>query len=386
MTDPRFVTSDSELELVVGELLTCESYAIDTEFHRERTYFPRLALVQVAWPGGLALIDPLAVDLRAFGAVLDSDVLAVLHAADQDLEVLELACGTVPQRIFDTQIGAGFLGLGTPSLASVYERWCGVRLSKGPRMTDWLQRPLTDEQLDYASNDVRHLLAARDAIVDDLDQRGRTQWAIDECELLRTRRRGRRDPDEAWRRIKEARTLKGQSRSVARSLAAWRERRAADLDLPVRFVLSDIALVSVAQAAPRERAGLEAVRGVDRSMRDDVASAVLAAVAEGLAAPAPPVEEGTPSALERDLRPAAALISAWVSQLARDLAIDTALLATRADIEAFLRGDDDARLTEGWRAELAGDPLRALLAGQAAVAFAGGGELVIEQRSNRPLA
>ena len=386
MTEPVFVRSSSALDDVVGELLGCESYAIDTEFHRERTYFPRLALVQVAWSGGLALIDPLEVDLAPFAAVLDSDVLAVLHAADQDLEVLELACGDVPRRIFDTQIGAGFLGLGTPSLATVYERWCGVRLSKGPRMTDWLQRPLTEEQLDYASNDVRHLLAARDAIVSDLDQRGRTQWAIDECELLRTRRRGRRDPDEAWRRIKEARTLRGQSRSVARSLAAWRERRAADLDLPVRFVLSDIALVSVAQAAPRDRAGLESVRGVDRSMRDDVVNGLLAAVAEGLSSPVPPSDDAAPSPLERDLRPAAALISAWVSQLARDLAIDTALLATRADIEAFLRGDADARLAEGWRAELAGDPLRSLLAGEAAVAFAGGGELVIEQRSHRPLA
>ena len=386
MTDARFVTSAAELELVCEGVLACDSYAIDTEFHRERTYFPRLALVQVAWDGGLALIDPLAVDLRPFAAVLDSDVLAVLHAADQDLEVLELACGDVPRRIFDTQIGAGFLGLGTPSLASVYERWCGVRLSKGPRMTDWLQRPLTAEQLDYASNDVRHLLAARDAIVSDLDVRGRTQWAIDECEILRTRRRGRRDPDEAWRRIKEARTLRGNARSVARSLAAWRERRAADLDLPVRFVLSDIALVSVAQAAPRDRASLDAVRGVDRSIREEVASAMLAAVAEGLAAPAPPADEGAVAPLERDLRPAAALISAWVSQLARDLAIDTALLATRADIESFLRGDDDARLLVGWRAELAGDPLRALLAGQAAVAFAGDGELVIEQRSNLPLA
>lgn len=381
----RIVDTDEGLAEVVGALADQEAYALDTEFHRERTYWPRPALVQLAWPGDLVLVDPLAVDLAPFRAVLEGPQTAVLHAADQDLEILELVCGTIPQRLFDTQIAAGFLGLSTPSLATLLERFAGVRVTKGDRLTDWLQRPLTDGQLDYAANDVAHLLEARDRLVRTLEERGRLEWALDECEIHRVRPRGPRDPEQAWKRIKEARQLKGRARSVARSVAAWRERRAATLDIPVRYVLSDIALVGIAQRAPTDRAGLTSVRGFDRNQKDEVIAGLLAAVAEGAAAD-PPKDHADPSGgVDRDLRPAVALASAWITQLARDLDLDPAVLATRGDLEALLRGDDDARLARGWRAELAGIPVRRLVAGEAAVAFAGDGELVIEARSHRRL-
>ncbi len=382
----RIITDDTEFARVIEDLGTQSSYALDTEFHRERTYFPKLALVQIAWPGDLVLVDPLAVDLRPFAEILAGDSIAVLHAADQDLEILELVCGTVPKRLFDTQIAAGFLGLSTPSLTTVYERFVDFRVGKGDRLTDWLQRPLTDSQLTYAANDVARLLDVRDRIVEQLEQRGRLEWALDECELQRIRVRGQRNPDDAWRRIKEARQLRGSSRSVARSLAAWRERRAAALDIPVRYVLSDIALTGIAQRPPKDRRELEKIRGFDRGARDDVVAEILRAVAEGLADRTPLHDETVPGGVDRDLRPAIALLSAWVSQLARDLEIDAALLATRGDIEAFLRGDDTARLANGWRQELVGRPVRRLLEGGAAVAFDGNGELVIEERSRTPLA
>lgn len=382
----RIITDDTEFARVIEDLGTQSSYALDTEFHRERTYFPKLALVQIAWPGDLVLVDPLAVDLRPFAEILAGDSIAVLHAADQDLEILELVCGTVPKRLFDTQIAAGFLGLSTPSLTTVYERFVDFRVGKGDRLTDWLQRPLTDSQLTYAANDVARLLDVRDRIVEQLEQRGRLEWALDECELQRIRLRGQRNPDDAWRRIKEARQLRGSSRSVARSLAAWRERRAAALDIPVRYVLSDIALTGIAQRPPKDRRELEKIRGFDRGARDDVVAEILRAVAEGLADRTPLHDETVPGGVDRDLRPAIALLSAWVSQLARDLEIDAALLATRGDIEAFLRGDDTARLANGWRQELVGRPVRRLLEGGAAVAFDGNGELVIEERSRTPLA
>ena len=381
----RFVSTQTEFEKVIAALRSEPAYALDTEFHRERTYYPKLALVQIAWADQLVLVDPLAVDLAPFAEILESDTVAVLHAADQDLEILDLVCGTIPKVLFDTQIAAGFLGLSTPSLATIYDRYMGIRLGKGDRLTDWLQRPLTDAQLDYAANDVRHLLEVRTRIERDLESRGRLGWAIDECEIHRTRLRGQRDPDEAWRRIKEARQLRGQSRSVARSIAAWRERRAATLDIPVRYVLSDIALSGIAQRPPKDRRELEKIRGFDRGMRDEVVVELLAAVSEGMRAPAPVNDDPAPNALDRDLRPAVALISAWVAQLARDLELDPSILATRGDIEAFLRADPDARLGTGWRSDLAGAPVRRLLEGGAAVAFAGNGELVIEERSNRPL-
>jgi len=381
----RFVDTDTDFAAVIDALRDAPAYALDTEFHRERTYYPKLALVQLAWPGELVLVDPLAVDMAPFAEILRSSTVAVLHAADQDLEILELVCGTVPAHLFDTQVAAGFTGLSTPSLATLYERMVGVKVGKADRLTDWLQRPLTSDQLVYAANDVAHLLEVRDLLIADLEARGRLQWALDECELQRVRGRGQRDPEEVWRRIKEARQLKGKARGVARAVAAWRERRAATLDIPVRYVLSDIAVVGIAQRPPRNRSELERIRGFDKGMRDDVVRDLLAAVTEGVDGPAPPSDDSPSGGLDRDLRPAVALISAWVAQLARDLHLDSGLLATRGDLEALLRGDPTARLAEGWRAGIVGEPIRRLLNGEAAVAFAGDGELVIEERSHRPL-
>ena len=386
MVEYRIVDRQQDLEPVVEALLEQPRYALDTEFHRERTYWPKVALVQIAWPGDLVLIDPLAVDLAPLRAVMESDALAVLHAASQDLEVLELATGAVPRRLFDTQIAAGFLGMSTPSLSSLHERELGVQLPKSNRLTDWLDRPLGKAQLDYAASDVDRLLEIHDRLVDQLEARGRVAWADAECEIMRTRWRGPRDPDEAWRKIKEARHLKGKALTIARAVAGWRERRAAEIDQPVRFVLSDIAVVGVAQAAPKDLEALARIRGVDKGIaKGSLGPAILEAVADGVASdwrpPRPPRRPDD----AKDLRPAVALVAAWVNQLARDRALDPALLATRADVEALVRGDDDARLATGWRAELAGGPIRRLVAGDAALAFEDGA-VVLEERSGRPVA
>lgn len=387
-SSPSYVYIDrpEQLESVIDELLAESSYSLDTEFHRERTYFPKLALLQVAWGDRLVLIDPLALDLTPFAAVLESGATAVIHAADQDLEVLLLACGVLPSTLFDTQIAAGFVGLSTPSLGTLYEKFLGVRVGKGDRLTDWLQRPLTDAQLSYAATDVLHLPEIHRMLTDDLEQRGRLGWALDECEAQRIRSRGQRDPEEAYRRIKEARQLKGPSQAVARAVAAWRERRASTLDIPVRYVLSDIAVLGIAQRPARSRADLEKIRGFDRGLKDDVVLELLDVVAGALDAPAfPSAPSGWAPPLDRDLRPAVALISAWISQMARDLEIDASLLATRGDLEMLLGGAPDARLATGWRAHLVGDPIRRLLDGEVAVAFAGDGALVVEERSHRPV-
>jgi len=382
----RYVNTESQLEDVIAALADQSAYALDTEFHREKTYFPKLALVQLAWRDDLVLVDPLAVDLSPFRSVLESASTAVIHAADQDLEVLLLACGVLPTVLFDTQIAAGFIGMSTPSLATLYERFLGVRVGKGDRLTDWLQRPLTDDQLNYAATDVVHLLEIHAMLTEDLVGRGRLQWALDECENQRLRSRGQRDPQEAYRRIKEARQLRGKARSVAQAVAGWRERRAAELDIPVRYVISDIAVLGIAQRPPRNRRDLEKIRGFDRGLRDDVVVQLLDVVGRALDAPDPaPPDVVVSVPLDRDLRPAVALISAWVSQMARDLEIDSTLLATRGDLEALLGEAPDARLREGWRAMLVGDPIRRLVSGEVAVAFAGDGELVIEERSHRPV-
>ena len=385
MAEHRFIDTEDGLTSVLDQLAEQPRYALDTEFHRERTYWPKVALVQIAWPGDLVLIDPLEVDLAPMRRLMEQDSLAVLHAASQDLEVLELATGTVPRRLFDTQIAAGFLGMSTPSLASLHERELGVQLPKTSRLTDWLERPLQNAQLDYAASDVDRLLEIHDSLTAQLEGLGRVDWAAEECEILRVRDRGPREPLEAWRKIKEARHLKGGALSIARSVAAWRERRAAEIDQPVRFVMSDIAIVAISQSAPKTVGQLEKVRGVDRgAARGVLGERILGAVEEGVQAnwrpPRPPKRRDD----NRDLRPAVALVAAWVNQVARDEQLDPALLATRADVEALVRGDDDARLATGWRAQMAGEPITRLVSGDAALAFEKSA-VVLEERSRRPI-
>lgn len=381
MAEHRIVTTAPALDDLVAELIDQPRYAVDTEFHRERTYFPKVALVQIAWEGGIALVDPLAVSLQPLAKVLAGDGLAVMHAATQDLEVLDLACDMLPTRLFDTQLAAGFLGLSTPSLAALADRELHIRLPKGDRLTDWLARPLRAEQLDYAASDVAHLLTLHDRITAQLTAAGRLVWAEDECEELRAKGRPQREPYDAWRRIKEVRQLRGTARAIGRCIAAWREERAMQLDLPVRFVLADLAIVAIAQRAPKTTDDLKSLRGLDvRQLGATQAEALLAVVRDAVANP--PTDETAPPVTEvpRELRPAVTLVSAYVGQLANDFDIDASLLGTRADIDGLLRGDETSRLATGWRAELVGQTVKRLVAGEIALAFEAGRGLVVEPR------
>ena len=384
----RWVATDGELEALVDRLCDTSAFALDTEFHRERTYYPRLALIQIASDDDLVLIDPLAVDVAPLARALTSSATVVMHAAQQDLEVLHRACGTIPARIFDTQIAAGFVGLSTPSLSTLVQKFLGRRLPKGDRLTDWMQRPLSEGQRQYAASDVAYLLEIRDLLVDDLSSRGRLGWATTECELFRSRPQGGGDPNEAWTRIKEARHLRGQARGCARELAAWRDRTAREVDQPVRFVLSDLALVGIAQRAPKEVDELRKVRGLDgRHLKNRAGEAIIEAVRRGADVPASAVDRSRADAnsqLERKLRPAITLVSAWMSQLARDEQLDPVQLATRNDIVEYLADDPNARLRSGWRHEIAGDRITGLVNGSLAVAFSDG-ELVLVNRSGPAL-
>jgi ribonuclease D len=373
--EPLWVADDATFADLIDTLLVEPRYALDTEFHRERTFHPKVALVQLAWPDGIALVDPLALDLSAIARLFDGPGLTVVHAAQQDLDVLTRTCGSIPSRLFDTQLAAGFVGHATPSLGNLLAAELGVKLPKADRLSDWLRRPLSAGQQAYAAADVAHLLELQDKLVAQLEERGRLAWALDECEELRTRPTGPGDPEDAWLKLKDIRTLRGRSRGVARSVAAWRERRASALDLPVRFVLPDLAVLGIAQRPPATADDLRSTRGVEeRHARGTTATELLAAVADGIEHPVE-LPESNGDELDRQLRPAVTLVSAWVSQLARDQHIDTSLLATRADLVDLLREDPDARLSHGWRAGMVGDDIRHLVAGQAALAFDGRGGL-----------
>lgn len=381
----RWIDDQRSFDAFVEAASDAATYALDTEFHRERTYFAHLALVQLAVGEDVVLVDTLAVDPAALAPLLAGPATCVMHAATQDLEILERVCGTLPRSLVDTQVAAGFVGLGSPGLGALINRRLGINLPKADRLTDWLQRPLPEGAARYAATDVMYLDALWSSLRAELEARGRLDWALDECDQLLRRQRERPAAEQSWWRIKEARRLRGRARGVAQQVAAWREERARRVDRPVRHVLPDLALVAIAERPPRSTGDLARVRGLDsRHLRAGAAEELLAAVEAGMALDPEAIAEPPREGVDTSVRPAVTLASAWVSQLARDADLDAALVATRADIEALVRGDRSSRLLSGWRASVAGEPVRRLLTGDAALAFAGDGSLVLEARSHRP--
>ncbi len=373
--EPLWIDEPAPLAELVRVLVDEPRYALDTEFHGERSYWPHLALIQIGWPGGIALVDPLTVDPAPLGALLAGPGCMVAHAADQDLSILERACGTAPSRLFDTQVAAGFIGMGTPSLAATVEKLLGTRLTKGDRLTDWTRRPLRVEQRVYAAADVEFLLALHDELVTRLDAMGRLEWATDECEERRRRIRQRPEPETAWWRIKGARQLRGSGRGVAQKVAAWRERTAEGLDVPARFVLSDLALAGIVQRPPRSREDLVGIRGIDGRLRETTATDLLAAVEAGIELPASALRLPETDRVDRSLAPAVTVLGAWLAQRASELELDPALLATRAELTQMLQ-DRPSRLATGWRADLVGEPLRRLLRGESTLVLRDGGRRI----------
>ncbi len=379
------ITGPDRLAAICDELAGEEFYAVDTEFHTERTYWPKLALIQLGWADEVVLVDPLAVDPSPLGHLFAGPGTAVAHAAGQDIDVLRAACGAAPASVFDTQIAAGFLGMSTPSLARLVEQVLGVTLPKTDQLSDWLNRPIPPSQLAYAEGDVRHLLALRSCMVDQLEERGRLAWAVEECSQVLANRRRDVVPQEAWWKVGDTRRLTGRSRGVAQEVAAWREERAAEVDRPRRSVLSDLAILTIAQRPPRNRQDLEKLRGVDaRHLAKGAAAAILGAVDRGRNVTSDELRL-PPDAAESRASPAAvAVCTGLVRQIADELQFDQSLLATRADIAQLVSGEP-SRLDQGWRGSIAGDPIRRVLSGDVAVAFEPDGRLVLEGRSRTPV-
>ena len=373
-----WVDTDDAFEDFLDIALAEDVYFLDTEFHREKTYYPQLALVQVEVAGQVYILDPLELEMSWMVELFESDALCVLHAAQQDMDVLAQSVGAIPSRIYDTQIAASFLGYSQPSLASLLQSFLKVTVPKNDRLSDWLQRPLTDDQLSYAASDVRYLPELHRLISVRLDELGRTAWAREAFEELRTRPTGPGDVLDAWLRVKDVRTLKGRSRWVARSVAAWREGRAMALNLPPRHVLSDIAILGIAQRPPRNREEMAKVRGVDSrhlSGRhgDDLWHSVEQGLADSKAGdlhfPVSDTEE-----IDKSMRSAVTLVSAWITELARQSHLDTALLGTRRDIVELLSQSPAARLRQGWRADIVGNDIEDLVQGRKALTFGENGQ------------
>ena len=370
MNDFHWIDTQAELETLIDELCETDAYALDTEFHRERTYLPVLALIQIATPDGISLVDPFAVDVRPLQRVLERDNVCVMHAAAQDLEILELACGVAPRRLFDTQIAALFCGYRTSSLGKLVEGFLGRELDKSAQLTDWTRRPLPEADLSYAASDVAHLLELRDTLGRDLRTRGRLEWAGEEIERLRAKDRTPPDPRTLWWKLRGKAKLNGKARGVAQELAAWREDEARTRNKPVRSVLSDMALLSLAQRPVRDAGQLRAIRNFD-ARRFKHTEALLAAVQRGVRLPRSDVRlpPQKPANLP-NVDGVIALCLAWLAQRALEEDLDITVLGTRDDVTNLVLGQA-SRLSDGWRHELVGVELSSIIDGTAALRVRG---------------
>jgi ribonuclease D len=367
----QWIDRDAALAALVARLVSEPSYGLDTEFLSEHTYWPKLCLVQLSWSQGIALVDPFACDVQALAPLLHSPAMMITHAGASDLPILDRAIGARPAGLFDTQLAAGFVGLGSPSLASLVSVLLGVRLDKSEQLADWSQRPIKGSLRRYAAADVAHLHALTVEIDHRLTDLGREKWAATECEVLRSSAPRVNDPDTAWWKVKGAASMRGEKAKVAQALAAWRERRAQQNDVPTRQILSDFAIVAAANRPPREAQELFALRGVNR-MASGTATEVLAAVEAGKAMDDAALRRPLRYDDVPDLDAAVSLIVAWVAQLASAERIDRQLLATRDDVKALVHGRP-SRLDDGWRKEVAGQGLHRLLEGDAVIRLVDGG-------------
>jgi len=367
----QWIDSDAALGGLVATLMDEPRYGLDTEFVAERSYWPRLCLVQLSWSQGVALVDTLACDAAALGDLLRGPGTMVTHAGLADLPIIERVCGVRPSVLFDTQLAAGFVGLGTPSLATLVFELLGTRLDKSHQLTDWSRRPLPDAVQRYAVGDVAHLFAMMDELAERLSENGRTVWVADECEALRTAPVSRQDPETAWWKVKGARSLRGESARIAQCVAAWREERAREVDRPARFVLSDLVLAGIVARPPSRAADLAKMRG-GGSLPEPIVRGVIGAVEAGRAMDSSKLHVPPRVGDDPGLDASVGLLAAWTAQIASGEGIEARLLATRDDVKAMVNGRP-SRLDVDWRAEVVGDRLRELLTGDAVLRLVDGG-------------
>ena len=372
--------------------------AIDTEFISERRYQAQLCLVQVAVPDPdgpegvrTEVIDPLhdhrALDVEPLAAVLaDPAVEVVVHAGRQDVAILRRTWGAEVRRVFDTQVAAGFLGYGNQEgYEALVRRVLDVKLRGGEGFTRWDKRPLTPKQIAYAADDARCLLALGDEIERRLRERGRLEWALEECRLVEDSR-DERSPEQAYERLPKLGRLDAGGRAVARRLCEWRDRVAREMDRPPPFLVSDQVLTELARRRPEDRAGLESIRGLPQATLHRRGPELLdqIAAARGDDPPPPPPRGPRRNAAEA---PLISLAQALVRQRSLDSGVATELIATQSELAALVgavrRGGDGrgVRALGGWRRQLVGDQLRELIEGRCAVSVEPDGGLSVVRRA-----
>jgi len=380
MTETLHARTSAELADVAARVVAADAVAFDTEFLWERTYRPVLCLVQVGIDGLEATVDPLARDdLGPLWEALVGGPTVVVHAGLHDFDILYRQAGRLPARVFDTQVAAGFLGHGD---TTGYGNLTGAVLRRvvrgGEGYTDWSRRPLSGDQLDYALEDVRHLLPLWRMLSGELETRGRTAWAGEEIARRFEGIGDPVDPQEAWRRVADARKLKGRALVVLREAAAWREEEAMRRDEARQRLVPDRVLVEVARRAPTDSGQIAALRGLHPGQAKLAAGPLADAVRRAGSVPQadwPRWPPPRPFGNDPRVDAIASLLQGVVRSRAADMDLAPGLLGTRGDLEELARMllarelDDGVGvpLLAGWRRDAAGEDVLRVLRGEVAV-------------------
>ncbi|MCC7191761.1 MAG: HRDC domain-containing protein [Phycisphaeraceae bacterium] len=358
---PEIVQDRVGLTRLIGELRDAGRFAYDSEFIGEQSYFPRLCLVQVATTKKVTLVDPLAgLDLQPFWALLADDAVEkIVHAGVQDLEPVLRHLGKPPQRVFDTQIAAGFIGQTYPiAMGKLALHLTSGDVGQGLKFSQWDYRPLSPIQTQYAANDVRYLPLVRHELGKQLDLRGNASWAEEECSVLTDRSLYEFDPQSSRLRVRGVEILRPRQKNVLRALLAWREQSAREADVPPRSLVNDGVLLTLSRSPARTVADLARIRHLPRPVEDvwgqTIVDLTQAAMKE------PPIQENSPLvSADRDR-----VESFWtmIQTRAADRTIAPALVASKREIARLLALrtagiTEDSRLTRGWRQELLADVL-----------------------------
>ena len=354
----RLIQSPETLLPVCESIAQAEHIAFDTEFIRQKTYRPQLCLIQIAVGENIHCVDPLAVtDLSPLIEALHQTEV-IIHSARQDIEAVYLAADHILSPVFDTQVAAGLVGLGDQiSYSALVKQLLDVDLGKGETRTNWAQRPLSDAQIRYAEDDVRFLLQLYAPLVELLSARERTEWHQEECLRLGDKSLYVPDPDSAWKKVKGTRPLNASQRRIMKRLAAWREVQADARDRPRKWIIDDAVIVDIALAEPQSGESVVDMLGDNQHYLKRCSDEIFAQVqlARGDA-----IDEAPQRADEREQKLVKKCM-ALLRHAGTQHDISPALLGTRKDIVAIIRGEPNSLLND-WRLDLVGRQLQETIA------------------------
>ena len=374
--DYLFISSDTELKEFADRSMESSVLAIDTEFMREKTYYPKLCLLQMATDSEVVVVDPFAVSsLEVLRGPFESpSVTKLFHAGGQDIEILYREVGCMPLPLFDTQIAAALLGFTMQvGYGALVQSVCGVALKKGDSFTDWSRRPLSRSQLSYAADDVIYLPKLYEDMVSRLKKAGREHWLDDEFAELADPTRYEISPRERYRKLKRVNQLSARQLSAAREVSEWREEVAMRRDIPRKWVLGDEQIVEACRKGAENLDQLFMIRGVREKLSTSDARKVVGAIVRGMSLPKeewPRIEN--PGRNEAHVDAEVEALGTIVKLRARESDIAYQALASQSDLASVARGYRDSAVLKGWRLGVVGKDLVAFMEGELAISAEGG--------------